>query len=176
MKAEERATRVTHGARRAQDDHMSMTKWLELSAQSIALGIVGKHLIGTLFRYPLTYPKRVKNSLCSQETIKKLSLSLSLPLMAIRPLALGLGPGGWRVAWPVAGTRHSHPVSALSARTLPSAVRHALACVFICSRPSAQRRCSSRPLYPVTYPYTSTAEALPAPSPPLGQPSTRAAP
>ena len=43
---------------------MSMTKWLELSAQSIALGIVGKHLIGTLFRYPLTYPKRVKNSLC----------------------------------------------------------------------------------------------------------------
>ena len=33
-----------------------------------------------------------------QETIKKLSLSLSLPLMAIRPLALGLGPGGWRVA------------------------------------------------------------------------------
>ena len=77
VKAEERATRVTHGARRAQDDHMSMTKWLELSAQSIALGIVGKHLIGTLFRYPLTYPKRVKNSLCFKK-LSRNSLSLYL--------------------------------------------------------------------------------------------------
>ena len=156
---------------------MSMTKWLELSAQSIALGIVGKHLIGTLFRYPLTYPKRVKNSLCSQETIKKLSLSLSLPLMAIRPLALplGLGPGGWRVA---RGGHTAQSPSQCAVRSHPAICGQARSRMrfHLLSALSSTPLHSSRPLYPVTYPYTSTAEALPAPSPPLGQPSTRAAP
>ena len=91
---------------------MSMTKWLELSAQSIALGIVGKHLIGTLFRYPLTYPKRVKNSLCFKK-LSRNSPSLSLPFNG-DPSA-----GGWRVAR-VAGTRRSHPASQCAVRSHPA--------------------------------------------------------
>ena len=84
---------------------MSMTKWLELSAQSIALGIVGKHLIGTLFRYPLTYPKRVKNSLCFKKLSRK-TLSLSISSFNGDPSA-GPGPGAWRLArgpWRAHGT------------------------------------------------------------------------